>query len=167
MERRLWWLGSTGAGREHRGQLPGHHAGLRNDLQDHARVKIRWHDVWLGAAVTALCSRLGVFIGLRRQKRNCFGLCSAGSLIIILVWVYYSAQIFLLGAEFTWVYARTHGSMRNLEATTKPRNRASGKFHRAAKTTRRPVLPSPIALTHESATPRPMWVTVGAGARFY
>jgi len=40
------------------------------------------------------------------------GFGAAGSLAVILVWVYYSAQIFLIGAEFTWVYAQTFGSMR-------------------------------------------------------
>ena len=38
---------------------------------------------------------------------------AAASLVVILIWVYYSAQIFLLGAEFTWIYARTFGSMRS------------------------------------------------------
>ena len=38
--------------------------------------------------------------------------------MIVLIWVYYSAQIFLLGAEFTWVYARTFGSMRGIDAVT-------------------------------------------------
>ena len=86
------------------------------------RVKIRWHDVWLGAAVTALLFTVGRFlIGLYLGKSGiASGFGAAGSLIIILVWVYYSAQIFLLGAEFTWVYARTFGSMRNVDAPTKP-----------------------------------------------
>ena len=39
---------------------------------------------------------------------------AAGSLVVLLVWVYYSAQIFLLGAEFTWVYAHEHGSRRGV-----------------------------------------------------
>ena len=38
--------------------------------------------------------------------------CAVGSLVVILLWLYYSAQIFLLGAEFTWVYANTFGSRR-------------------------------------------------------
>ncbi len=79
------------------------------------RVKIHWHDVWLGAAVTAALFTVGKFlIGLYLGKSavaSSFG--AAGSLVIVLVWVYYSAQIFLLGAEFTWVYARTFGSMRD------------------------------------------------------
>jgi membrane protein len=76
------------------------------------RVHIRWHDVWIGAAVTALLFDIGKFlIGLyigRSSVASAFG--AAGSLVIVLMWVYYSAQIFLLGAEFTWVYAHTFGS---------------------------------------------------------
>jgi membrane protein len=78
------------------------------------RVKVRWHDVLLGAVVTALLFTVGKFlIGLYTGKSavaSSFG--AAGSLVIVFVWVYYSAQIFLMGAEFTWVYARTFGSMR-------------------------------------------------------
>ena len=76
------------------------------------RVRIGWRDVWLGAAVTALLFALGKFlIGLYLGKSSvasAFG--AAGSLVVMMVWVYYSAQIFLLGAEFTWVYAHEHGS---------------------------------------------------------
>lgn len=83
------------------------------------RVKVRWHDVWLGAAVTALLFTIGRFlIGLYIGKSGiASGFGAAGSLILIFVWVYYSAQIFLLGAEFTWVYAQTFGSMRTIEAS--------------------------------------------------
>ena len=81
------------------------------------RVTVRWHDVWLGAVVTALLFTIGKFlIGLyigRSAVASGFG--AAGSLVIVLLWVYYSAQIFLMGAEFTWVYARTFGSMRGLD----------------------------------------------------
>ena len=61
------------------------------------RVRIRWHDVWLGAAVTALLFTVGRFlIGLYIGKSGiASGFGAAGSLIIIFVWVYYSAQIFL------------------------------------------------------------------------
>jgi len=76
------------------------------------RVRIAWADVWMGAAVTAILFTLGKYlIGLyigRAGVSSSFG--AAGSLIIVLVWVYYSAQIFLLGAEFTWVFAHRHGS---------------------------------------------------------
>ena len=67
------------------------------------RVRIRWSDVWAGAAVTAALFALGKFlIGLylgRAGIASAFG--AAGALVAVMVWVYYSAQIFLLGAEFT------------------------------------------------------------------
>ena len=76
------------------------------------RAKIAWHDVWVGALVTAVLFTLGKFlIGLyigRSAVASSFG--AAGSLVVVMIWVYYSAQIFLLGAEFTWVYAHSHGS---------------------------------------------------------
>lgn len=79
------------------------------------RVKVRWPDVWLGAGVTALLFTLGKFlIGLyigTSGVANGYG--AAGSLVVLLLWVYYSAQIFLLGAEFTWQYARRFGSRRH------------------------------------------------------
>lgn len=78
------------------------------------RAKVAWHDVWVGAAVTALLFTVGKFlIGLyigRSAVASSFG--AAGSLAVVMVWVYYSAQIFLFGAEFTWVYAHSHGSRR-------------------------------------------------------
>ncbi|SDJ11271.1 Virulence factor BrkB [Paracidovorax citrulli] len=78
------------------------------------RVSVRWHDVWLGAAITAVLFTVGrMLIGLYIGKTAlASGFGAAGSLVVIFVWVYYSAQIFLMGAEFTWVYARTFGSMR-------------------------------------------------------
>ena len=82
------------------------------------RVHVRWHDVWIGAIVTALLFTIGKFlIGLYIGKSGvASGYGAAGSLILVFVWVYYSAQIFLLGAEFTSVYARTHGSMQPVGA---------------------------------------------------
>ena len=75
-------------------------------------VRVAWQDVGLGAAVTALLFTLGKFaIGLylgRAVVASGFG--AAGSVVVLLVWVFYSAQIFLLGAEFTWIYAHCHGS---------------------------------------------------------
>jgi membrane protein len=78
------------------------------------RVKVQWHDVWLGATVTALLFTVGkTLIGLYIGKTGvASGFGAAGSVVIVLVWVYYSAQVFLMGAEFTWVYARTFGSMK-------------------------------------------------------
>jgi len=80
------------------------------------RVRVQWSDVWVGAAVTALLFTVGKFlIGLYIGESGvASGFGAAASLIVIFVWVNYSAQIFLLGAEFTWVYARTYGSMRHL-----------------------------------------------------
>jgi membrane protein len=76
------------------------------------RVRIDWRDVWTGAAVTSLLfaigkSLIGIYLG-RSGVASGFG--AAGSLIVFVVWTYYSAQIFLLGAEFTHVYARIRGS---------------------------------------------------------
>jgi membrane protein len=76
------------------------------------RVDISWRDVWIGAAVTALLFDIGKFaLGLYLGKSSVVsGFGAAGSLVVLLIWVYYSAQIFLLGAEFTWAYAHRYGS---------------------------------------------------------
>ena len=76
-------------------------------------AEVRWRDVWLGAAVTAALFTIGkLLLGLYLGKAaigSSYG--AAGSLIALVVWVYYAAQIFLLGAEFTHVYATSHGSL--------------------------------------------------------
>ncbi|MDQ3187823.1 MAG: YihY/virulence factor BrkB family protein [Pseudomonadota bacterium] len=84
------------------------------------RVRVQWHDVWLGAAVTALLFTIGRFlIGLYIGKSGiASGFGAAASIIVIFVWVYYSAQIFLLGAEFTWIYAHVFGSKRDIPTPT-------------------------------------------------
>ncbi|MBK8901987.1 MAG: YihY/virulence factor BrkB family protein [Anaerolineaceae bacterium] len=75
-------------------------------------VKIAWRDVWIGALVTAFLFTIGKFaIGLylgNSAPGSTYG--AAGSLIVLLLWVYYSAQILFLGAEFTQVYANRFGS---------------------------------------------------------
>ena len=75
---------------------------------------LSWHDVWIGAAITAGMFSLGKYvIGLYLGSSgvaSSFG--AAGSLIALLLWVYYSAQIFFLGAEFTRQYALGFGSLR-------------------------------------------------------
>jgi len=75
-------------------------------------VEINWGDVWFGAAVTALLFSLGKFlIGLYLGNSgfsSAYG--AAGSVIVLLVWVFYSAQIVFFGAELTQVYARRFGS---------------------------------------------------------
>jgi membrane protein len=76
----------------------------------HARIA--WGDVWIGAAVTSLLFGFGKFlIGVYLAQAaigSAFG--AAGSLVIMILWVYYSAQIFFFGAEFTQVYANRYGS---------------------------------------------------------
>ena len=75
-------------------------------------VKIQWKDVWIGAALTSVLFTIGKFaIGLYLGSSgvaSAYG--AAGSLITILLWVFYSSLIFLLGAEFTQGYASTYGS---------------------------------------------------------
>lgn len=102
------------------------------------RAQVEWRDVWVGAGVTSMLFAIGKFlIGLyigRSSIASGFG--AAGSLAVLLVWVYYSAQIFLMGAEFTWVYAHTYGSRLGLQ-----RPGASGAVPtRPAATAGRPVV---------------------------
>lgn len=78
------------------------------------RRQIAWGDVWIGALVTAGLFTVGkVLIGLYLSK-SAFtsGYGAAGSLLVLLLWIYYSAQIFLLGAEFTRAFAYEFGSCR-------------------------------------------------------
>lgn len=77
------------------------------------QAKVGWHDVWIGAFVTAVLFEIGkALIGLYIGKSSvASSFAAAGSLVVLLIWVYYSAQIFLLGAEFTWAYAHDHGSL--------------------------------------------------------
>ncbi|HUP97721.1 MAG TPA: YihY/virulence factor BrkB family protein [Usitatibacter sp.] len=77
--------------------------------------RIAWSDVWVGAAVTSLLFWVGKFaialyIG-RAAVDSSFG--AAGALVVLILWVYYSAQVFFLGAEFTKQYAMYHGSRRH------------------------------------------------------
>jgi membrane protein len=75
-------------------------------------AKVAWRDVWVGAVATAILFMIGKYvIGLyvgRASVGSAFG--AAGSLAVLLVWIYYSAQIVLLGAEFTRVYANRFGA---------------------------------------------------------
>ena len=95
------------------------------------RANIPWRDVWTGAAVTALLFTIGkVLIGLYLGKSSlASGFGAAGSFVVLIAWVYYSAQIFLFGAEYTWVYANRHGSrvpMPQLATSTAVPSRRSG-----------------------------------------
>jgi membrane protein len=79
-------------------------------------VHIAWKDVAIGSIITAALfsvgkALIGVYLG-NSAVTSSYG--AAGSVILVLIWVYYSAQIFLLGAEFTKVYAHRYGSRRNL-----------------------------------------------------
>jgi len=80
-------------------------------------AKIAWRDVWIGAGVTALLFELGKLgIGLYLGKSGVNeAFAAAGSLVVLVAWVY-AAQIFLLGAEFTKVYADEHGSLAGQKA---------------------------------------------------
>jgi len=75
-------------------------------------AKIQWRDVWVGAGVTALLFSIGkLLVGLYLGKStfvSSYG--AAGSVVALVVWVYYSSQIVFLGAELTQVYARRFGS---------------------------------------------------------
>jgi membrane protein len=89
-------------------------------------AEIAWRDVWLGAFVTAVLFSLGKFlIGIylgNSAVASSFG--AAGSLVLLLIWIYYSAQILLFGAEFTQVYANQFGSKivpEGKEETAQPR----------------------------------------------
>jgi membrane protein len=81
-------------------------------------VRIAWRDVIIGAVITALLFSIGkLLIGIylgNSAIASTYG--AAGSVVLVLVWVYYSTQIFLLGAEFTKVYAFRFGSLRNRSA---------------------------------------------------
>jgi membrane protein len=84
--------------------------------------RIEWHDVMIGAVVTALLftigkSLIGLYIGSSSMASS-YG--AAGSLIIVLLWIYYSAQIFLFGAEFTKVYSAHRGSHQHRRRTLLP-----------------------------------------------
>jgi len=85
-------------------------------------VEVAWRNVWIGAAVTALLftigkSLIGLYLG-GIAVASVYG--AAGSLIVILLWVYYSAQIVFFGAEFTKVYSRRFGAAVVLDATAVP-----------------------------------------------
>jgi membrane protein len=79
------------------------------------RRPVAWGDVWIGALVTAVLFTVGKeLIGVYLSKSVFMsGYGAAGSLLMLLLWIYYSAQIFLLGAEFTRAFAYGHGSQRD------------------------------------------------------
>jgi hypothetical protein len=121
-----------------------------------------WSDVWIGAVVTAALftvgkSLIGVYIG-RMALDSTYG--TAASLLVVLVWIYYSSLILFFGAEFTHVYARRRGSQVGPRAESgRPQDglRASWGDGRAVPSTRQPDLsPSPVEdlLENEDAAQR-------------
>jgi len=109
--------------------------------------RIAWSDVWLGAFTTALLFSIGkVAIGMYLGKASvgsAYG--AAGSLVIVLVWVYYSAQIFFFGAEFTHVYSQRFGSLKGKlkgkggEVVTVPLDQLQEKLERQQQRQPEPV----------------------------
>ena len=124
-------------------------------------VPIRWHEVWIGAAVTAVLFEVGkAGIGLYLGKSGVSdSFAAAGSLVVVLAWVYYAAQIFLLGAEFTKVYANEHGSLEGSKAVE-----ATKLAKEVAKngTDHPDIDPAAHARTGKPASPRPRTVRLPA-----
>ncbi len=92
------------------------------------RVHVAWRDVLVGAACTSLLfmvgrSLIGMYIGTS-SVASAFG--AAGSIVAVMVWIYYSAQIFLIGAEFTWAYSHVLGSRRHVDDEHAAQGRAAG-----------------------------------------
>jgi membrane protein len=108
-------------------------------------VRVEWNDVWLGAFVTAVLFTIGKFlIGLYIGKAGVTsGFGAAGSIVVLLVWVFYSAQVFLLGAEFTSIYAHRHGSHKGESALppTRETGPAKGTSNDSSRATVEPYRP--------------------------
>ena len=112
-------------------------------------VPIGWRDVWVGAVVTAVLFEAGkFFIGLYLGKSGVNeSFAAAGSLVVLLAWVYYAAQIFLLGAEFTKVYAHERGSRAGMQAT------AATRFSAAVAAAGTQAVADPVAMAGDVAAP--------------
>jgi membrane protein len=125
-------------------------------------VKIAWRDVWLGAGMTALLFTVGKFaIGMYLGKAgvgSAYG--AAGALVVFLVWVYYSAQIFFFGAEFTQVYAHSRGSRASGESS-QPAPRQAGDA--AAEP---PAVPLGFPIPAAPQPPTVALATAGPGVRY-
>lgn len=93
------------------------------DLKFIPETKIQWRNVWAAAITTAVFLTIGKdLIGLYLGKAgvsSTYG--AAGSLVVVVVWAYYSAQIFFFGAEFTHVYARSKGRLPTQRASLQKR----------------------------------------------
>ena len=95
---------------------------------------VEWGDVWLGAVLTAALFEVGKFlIGLYIGKQgleSTYG--AAASIIVVLIWVYYSAQLVLMGAEFTSVYAHRYGSRKHAGSADRQSSEAKAVAMREA-----------------------------------
>jgi membrane protein len=150
-----------------------------------AHPAVAWKDIWVGAFITSALFTLGKFaIGLylgRSSVASAYG--AAGSLVLLLVWVYYSAQILFFGAELTQVYARRHGSRLGLpeaEAAgaaageTAPSAKDAGRVVPGKKDSRRPPAPASTEPARPAAAAahidpemvRPPTSAVGRGLAF-
>jgi membrane protein len=119
-------------------------------------LKIAWKDVWFGAIFTSFLFvigkwALGLYLG-KAAVGSAYG--AAGSLVILLVWVYWSAQILFFGAEFTQVYARTFGS---LKGDTSKRQ----AHEQAARPEDRPKVAEPVPA--RAPIPAPMYAKQKSG----
>jgi membrane protein len=146
-------------------------------------VTVRWRDVWIGGMVTALLFSIGRYlIGLylgRGSVSSAYG--AAGSLVIILLWIYYSAQILFFGAEFTKVFANRFGShikpsphavpvsedARREQGMPNPSSENPVKEHRPRVEVHRPEVHRPgFALKGSPRSERPLLVLLGGALGF-
>ncbi len=138
-------------------------------------VKIAWNDVWLGAFVTTVLFQIGKY-GLslylsKASPTSAYG--AAGSMVAVLLWVYYSSQILYFGAEFTQVYANQFGTRivpsDNAQPLTEQKREQQGIPHRCRdedRTKQQPkIIPRKFA-SAESNAGREI-VRVAISASFY
>ncbi len=91
-------------------------------------VRIEWHDVWTGALTTAVLFNvgrlaIGAYLG---RSATASAYAAAGSVLVLLLWVYYSAQIFLFGAEFTWAWAKHRRAQREVRSAPRAEYQSPG-----------------------------------------
>lgn len=118
-------------------------------------IDLPWKDVWLGAAITAVLFAIGKFgLGLylgRSSVESTYG--AAGSLVVLLIWVYYSAQIVFFGAEFTQVYSRRYGAWKGTKKRTQRDRDTNGQLPPTEKNAT-PAAVRSYEEQHESETAR-------------
>ncbi len=126
---------------------------------------IAWRDVWVGAITTAVLFEVGKFlIGLYIGKSSTTqAFAAAGSVVVLLAWVYYAAQIFLLGAEFTKAYADDHGSKAAAKAMVATAQTAESGVPKEIPATR-PPQPQPVA-ARAASQPGPLPRLAGKSVR--